>query len=296
MLNQAAAVSHAESRDTVGTDLLQEIGQSELLERQAKSLSSLTSHSQQEIGLATYEQIHPSLLVDSLPELPRLWTHVILSAEQGSFRPPLIQDHEFGVFINAGDLYTRRELTSAEEVIVSLARGRVLEIGAGFARVSRCLREHGFDVVTTDADPELVAMYRARGWSSVGEITLPDVPTSFGRFDTIITLRGVLSLAGEIDQVYLTLQRLRQLLNPGGRLIFTSSKVNTLLFISGRSPLEYRYRYLYQGCRSPWLRATALPEWLAVPLLRGLGFDNVQILEPPNSDGAGYYAIASLSR
>jgi SAM-dependent methyltransferase len=234
-------------------------------------------------------------MVDSLPESPRLWAHILLSAEQGSFTPPLIQEHEFGIFINAGDLYTRQELTPGEEIAVSFARGRVLELGAGFARVSRCLREHGFEVVTTDADPEIVKMYQARGWSEACEVTLPDIPASLGTFDTIIALRGVLSLAGELDQVYLSLQRIRQRLNPGGRLIFTSTKVTALLPIPGRSPLEYRIRFLYRGCRSPWLRATALPEWLAVPLLRGLGFNNTQILDPSNSEGAGYYALAGLS-
>lgn len=246
-------------------------------------------------ALPVYEHVTPSVLIDSLPEFAGLWTRMILDAEAGVFIPPLVQEHDFGVLINAGDLYVRRELTPGERVCADLARGRVLELGAGFGRVSRCLRERGLEVVATDADPQIVSMYRARGWGNACEITLPNIPDSLGRFDTIVALRGVLSLAGELDQVHLSLQRVRQLLKPGGRLIFTSTKVNTLLMLPGRSPLEYRIRFIYRGYRSQWLRATALPEWLAVPFLRGLGFSSVELLDPTVSEGAGYYAIATLS-
>lgn len=219
---------------------------------------------------------------------------MILDAEHGAFAPPLIQEHDFGVLVDAGDLFTRWELTPGEETCVSLSRGRVLELGAGFARVSHSLRKRSLEVIATDSDPDIVSMYRARGWTDARELTLPDVPDDLGRFDTVIALRGVFPLIGELDRVLLGLERIRDVLNPGGRLIFTSSHVNTLLPMPGRSPLEYRYRLIYRGYRSPWLRATALPEWLAVPILKWLGFSDIQILEPSTSEGAGYYAIATL--
>lgn len=245
-------------------------------------------------ALPVYQQTTTSVLVDSLPEFPRLWTRMILDAEHGAFAPPLIQEHDFGVLVDAGDLFTRWELTPGEETCVSLSRGRVLELGAGFARVSHSLRKRSLEVIATDSDPDIVSMYRARGWTDARELTLPDVPDDLGRFDTVIALRGVFPLIGELDRVLLGLERIRDVLNPGGRLIFTSSHVNTLLPMPGRSPLEYRYRLIYRGYRSPWLRATALPEWLAVPILKWLGFSDIQILEPSTSEGAGYYAIATL--
>jgi len=241
-----------------------------------------------------YQQTTTSVLVDSLPEFPRLWTRMILDTEQGAFVPPLIQEHDFGVLVDAGDLFTRWELTAGEQTCISLSSGRVLELGAGFARVSHTLRNRNLEVIATDSDPEIVSMYRARGWTDARELTLPDVPDDLGRFDTVIALRGVFSLIGDLDRVLLGLERIRDVLNPGGRLIFTSSHVNTLLLLPGRSPLEYRYRLIYRGYRSPWLRATALPEWLAVPVLKWLGFSDIQIVEPSTSEGAGYYAIATL--
>lgn len=254
----------------------------------------MMSEARQNAQVAVYEQVAPSLLVDSLPEFAGLWTRLILDAEAGEFAPPLIQEHDFGLFFTAGDLYTRLSLTPGEEITVSLACGRVLELGAGFGRVSHHLRERGLEVVTTDADPQIVAMYRARGWSESCEVMLPELPESLGKFDTVIALRGVVSLAGELDQACLSLRRIRRLLNPGGRLIFTSSKVNTLLVLAGRSPLEYRIRFIYRGHRSPWLRATAIPEWLAIPLLRDLGFSSIETMDPSGGEGAGYYAFAEL--
>lgn len=269
--------------------------QPELLHGLGEDFRPLDSLPAREPARPIYEQIAPTALVELLPEASNLWTRMILDAERGMFAPPLIQEHDFGVLINAGDLYTRRELTSGEEICAGLARGRVLELGAGFGRVSRVLRERGLEVVTTDADPDIVAMYRARGWSEACEVTLPDVPASLGKFDTVIALRGVLSMTGELDNVHRSLQRIRQLLNPGGCLIFTSARLNTLLLLPGRSPLEYRVRFIYRGHRSPWLRATTLPEWIAIPFLRELGFNSIDMLEPSISEGAGYYALAKLS-
>lgn len=274
---------------------LEEGKQLQLVEGPGEDFHLLDSLPARESMSPVYEQISLTAFVDSLPEVANLWTQMILDAEHGMFTPPLIQEHDFGVLINAGDLYTRRELTSGEETCVGLTRGRVLELGAGFGRVSRVLRERGLEVVTTDADPDIVAMYRARGWSEVYEVTLPDLPALLGKFDTVIALRGVLSMTGELDTVHRSLRRIRQLLNPGGRLIFTSAKLNALFFLPGRSPLEYRIRFIYRGHRSPWLRATALPEWLGVPFLRELGFSSIDTLEPSISEGAGYYALAKLS-
>lgn len=243
---------------------------------------------------AFYEQVPASALIDSLPACSNLWTRIILDAEQGTFAGPLMQEQEFGIYVNAGDLYTRRGLTPGEMVCASLARGRVLELGAGFGRVSSCLREQGLEVVTTDSDPEIVSMYRARGWASAQEVTLPEIPPSLGKFDTIIALRGVISMTGELDQVLRALRRIKQSLNPGGKLIFTSSKLSALLLIPGRSPLEYRIRFIYRGFRSLWVRATALPEWLAIPFLKEQGFHSIETLDASSADGAGYYAFATL--
>jgi SAM-dependent methyltransferase len=244
---------------------------------------------------AIYEQITPTTLVNSLPDVSNLWTRMILDGEQGMFSPPLYQEHDFGVLMNAGDLYVRQALTPGEQLTIGMARGRVLELGAGYARVSRHLRDLGLKVLATDADPELVAMYKTRGWSDARQVTLPDIPGSLGKFDTVIALRGVLGLAGELDLVLRSIRQIRTLLNPGGRLIFTSSRVHTLLMFPGRSPLEYRVRFIYRGCRSPWLRATAIPEWIAIPLLKEEGFVTVETVESSTAEGAGYYVFATAS-
>jgi SAM-dependent methyltransferase len=239
-------------------------------------------------------QVNASTLIDSLPEVDGLWSQIILEAEAGRFSPSLIEEHDFGIFRDAGDLYVRRELTPGEEFCINNISGRVLELGAGFGRVSSHLRERGVSVITTDADPALVQMYRARGWTDACALALPEVPHSLGKFDAVIALRGVLGSSGEIDAVYESLARIREVLNPGGRLIISSSRVNTLFVLPGRSPLEYRIRFIYRGQRSTWLRFTALPEWLAIPFLKRLGFINVQVLEPAISDGAGYYVFAQV--
>jgi SAM-dependent methyltransferase len=235
------------------------------------------------------------LLVESLPESPRLWTDIVLDIERGLFVPPLVEEHDSGVFMSSGNLYARPELTPSEDLIVKLIKGRALELGAGPARVSRALRDRGVQVVTTDADNEIVEMYSARGWADSCPVSLPEIPAVLGKFDAVIALRGVLGLSGEIDAVRLSLQRIRDSLNPGGRLIFTASRVQSVLVVAGRSPLEYRVRFIYRGRRSAWLRGTALPEWLAIPFLNELGFGNLQTIEPVSSEGIGYVVLAQLN-
>ena len=60
-----------------------------------------------------YQQTTTSVLVDSLPEFPRLWTRMILDAEQGAFVPPLIQEHDFGVLVDADFEADRAHLVAA---------------------------------------------------------------------------------------------------------------------------------------------------------------------------------------
>ena len=262
---------------------------------QAPAVNTRPAQKTTQPGPQTPLQLSPSAVIDLLPEAPRLWTEMILDAEDGRFTPPLIEEHDFGILRNCGDLYVSQQLTPGEELCVSPVRGRILELGAGFGRVSDYLRQRGQSVVTTDADPEIVAMYQSRGWTDSCEIALPNFPQGLGKFDAVIALRGVLSLSGEIDAVYQSLARIRDLLNPGGRLIFSSSRVSSLLSFPGRSPLEYRVRFIYRSHRSLWLSCTAVPEWLAIPFLRGLGFVNLQIVDPATTDGAGYFVMAQLN-
>jgi hypothetical protein len=38
-----------------------------------------------------------------------------------------------------------------------------------------------------------------------------------------------------------------------------------------------------------------LPEWLALPFLKELGFIDVQTLDPAATEGAGYYIFAKIN-
>lgn len=120
-------------------------------------------------------------------------------------------------------------------------RASVLDLGCGSGfPITRELIEAGLNVYAIDAAPLLVAAFRKN---------FPAVPvacesvlesTFFGRsFDAILAW-GLIFLLGPDEQRYL-LQRIAEVLKPGGRLLFTScAGVEPLVWQDAMTGLESR--------------------------------------------------------
>ena len=87
-----------------------------------------------------------------------------------------------------------RKWPSRQRRALRLARGRVLDVGAGAGRVPLHLQEKGHDAVAIDASPGTTEVCRRRGVRDARVMRIEDVDESLGIFDTVIMFGNNLGL------------------------------------------------------------------------------------------------------
>ena len=152
-----------------------------------------------------------------------------------------------------------REMPVLEQKALQLAKGRVLDIGAGSGCHTLALQEKGFTVKAIDISPLSCEAMKLRGVKDAECINLFDPHLSSGNhsgenqenhsgenqenhsgenqenhsrenqeqfeggFDTILLLMNGTGIAGKIEHLPALFQRLKALLNPGGQILIDSS-------------------------------------------------------------------------
>lgn len=113
------------------------------------------------------------------------------------------------------------QMPPLEHLALSLARGRVLDVGAGSGCHALALQHRGMCVTAIDISPLCVATQRDRG---VVDARLADFFTDdFGSgFDTIIMLMNGIGICGGLNELPAFFRRLDTLLAPGGCLLTDS--------------------------------------------------------------------------
>ena len=148
------------------------------------------------------------------------------------------------------------EMPVLEQKALQLAKGRVLDIGAGSGCHTLALQEKGFTVKAIDISPLSCEAMKLRGVKNAECINLFDPHLSSGNhsgenqenhsgenhsrenqenhsrenqkqfeggFDTILLLMNGTGIAGKIEHLPALFQRLKALLNPGGQILIDSS-------------------------------------------------------------------------
>ncbi len=160
---------------------------------------------------------------------------------------------------------TEAQMPPLERRALSLARGRVLDVGAGAGCHTLALQARGLsDVTAVDVSPLSVEVMQQRG---VRQAHCADFFTdSFGEgFDTLLFMMNGLGIAGRLSRLPRLLERARQLLVPGGILLADSTDLRYLFEAPDGTFLppaeegyygEVDYRMVYAGCKGPafdWL-------------------------------------------
>ena len=115
-----------------------------------------------------------------------------------------------------------REMPVLEQKALQLAKGRVLDIGAGSGCHTLALQKKGFTVKAIDISPLSCEAMKLRGVKDAECINLFDDHLGTG-FDTILLLMNGTGIAGKIEHLPALFQRLKALLNPGGQILIDSS-------------------------------------------------------------------------
>jgi SAM-dependent methyltransferase len=115
-----------------------------------------------------------------------------------------IVERDDGFFmIGAGpDLYFAplEKWRQPEQEAMSYVRGRVLDIGCGAGRVALHLQGLGHEVVGIDNSPSAVETCLLRGVADARVMSIDEVDSSIGTFDTVVMLGGNLGLLGSPEK------------------------------------------------------------------------------------------------
>lgn len=152
------------------------------------------------------------------------------------------------------------EMSELELMALSLCKGKVLDVGAGAGCMAIELEIRGHEVLAIDISPLNVKTMQHRGADNA---KVADIfTTTFQeKFDTIIMLMNGIGLCGQLGKVPELLNRLKNILSPGGQIIFDSSDVAYLYEDEEEvvKPQDHYYgeitcAYEYKGVKSAYFK------------------------------------------
>jgi len=108
-----------------------------------------------------------------------------------------------------------------EQTALKLARGKVLDVGAGAGSHSLYLQDQGLDVTALDISPHSVEVMKQRGLSNVRLANFYDLPE--GAFDTLLLLMNGIGLVQTLEGFKAFFLKARTLLAPKGQILLDSS-------------------------------------------------------------------------
>lgn len=117
---------------------------------------------------------------------------------------------------------TRHEVAALREMLALSQDDAVLDLGCGWGRHTRLLREVGHDVVGVDLSPALLRRGVDRGATRAPPFVAGDVralPFGDGRFDACLNMATSLGLFLDDRDVLMALSEVRRVLRPAGLLL-----------------------------------------------------------------------------
>jgi len=110
-----------------------------------------------------------------------------------------------------------------EKAAIKACKGSVLDIGCGAGSHSLYLASKGHKVTALDVSPGAIDICRERG---IKEVILSDFwSCQGGKFDTLLLLMNGIGLVGKLSKLDNFFKKIKDLLNPGGQVLFDSSDI-----------------------------------------------------------------------
>ena len=137
-----------------------------------------------------------------------------------------------------------------ERKALDIAKGRVLDVGAGAGCHSLVLQEKGMDVTAIDISPLSVEAMKERGVKKVLE---QNFFTLEGQFDTILMLMNGIGIVGTLERMPEFFKQLDRILAPGGQVLCDSSDIS-YVFETEDGIIELPDDMSYYGEHSFWIQ------------------------------------------
>lgn len=115
-----------------------------------------------------------------------------------------------------------KDMSDIERAALDLARGHVLDVGAGAGCHTLALQNKGLEVTAIDISPLSVQVQRERGVRDARLVNLFD-PTFAEQYDTILFLMNGSGIIGKLENVPAFFDKMKLLLAKGGRIYMDSS-------------------------------------------------------------------------
>lgn len=114
-----------------------------------------------------------------------------------------------------------------ERTALSMAKGKILDVGAGSGCHTLTLQEAGKEVHAIDISPLSVEVMKLRGVQNVSQTNLFD-ERFCGAYDTILILMNGSGIIGKLENLPTFFKKMKQLLCPGGCILMDSSDLSYL--------------------------------------------------------------------
>lgn len=174
----------------------------------------------------------------------------------------IVRDDGLVTPLPASIFFRPAEEFEIERRALGLARGHVLDVGAGTGIHSMFLQEKGLKVCALDTSPEAIQVMRGRG---VIDVRRADVMSfAEGKFDTILMMGHGIGMVENLSGLDQFLAHARGLLRHGGQILITSLDVGVTSepinlsyqrhnVESGHYIGEIRMRFKYRDLAGPFL-------------------------------------------
>lgn len=244
------------------------------------------------------------MAIPDLPLMEDLWGRIVRDA----YRDPTVtyvirRDDGFldpDLLPAESELSSEVPLPNAEAL--SLAHGRVLDLGCGPGRFLLWLQQRGLEVVGIDASPGALEVAGERGARDVRLMWIDELDFPSASFDTALFMGNTLGLGGGIAIVAERLARLHPLLRPGACLIATICEpeatdrpvhraYHAMRERQGRYPGELRIRLEYAGHTGGWFDFALVNAASIEQAAKETGWRVAQLL---GSDQRGVAVLARL--
>jgi SAM-dependent methyltransferase len=147
------------------------------------------------------------------------------------------------------------EMAELELYALDLCRGSILDIGAGVGSHSIVLQERGLNVNSLEISDLACSIMRSRQVKQVINTDVFSYKTK--TFDTLLLLMNGIGISKDLKGLKEFLQHAKELLKPGGQLLFDSSDIS-YLYENMAFPTHYygeiSYQYQYKGMVGDWFR------------------------------------------